>query len=185
MNSVFEHSVFTCVADAIGLGYLGDDDFGISPEYLRQLYAYARGEGAEREFFERDRTFARGWLNAGAEAAYKLMNAFVPLDNDRNFHDARKIAKQNLEAVAWNDALGIEAPPIQCEVRLHGKKWGFRFRDATPTMKGSELINEQLPPADGGHIVAGKEKTQAPAQAVADVVDDAVAEVLRKGGLPV
>jgi len=174
------------VSDVLGLGRIGDEEWGIAPEFLRQLYAHARGEDHSRKLFANDPKFVRGWLDANAEATFALLSSCLPLDDDRGFKDARRIAKVNLEALAWNDILEIEEPPIQCQVSIHGNRWGIRFRDATPTMRGHERLNEELPPAGSSQTATPQENGSQNIPDAGPPADDlsGAADVLRAGGMP-
>lgn len=137
------------VSDVLQLGTLADSEPAMDPELLRQLYRHARGELGNRVMFTNHHTFKSGWINLRDPAALALVSAFVPLDDDDDMKKARRIAQNNLQAQAWNDILGIELPPIQIRVKIHGQEWGYRFVSAAPAMKGRELMNEQLPPIPG------------------------------------
>jgi hypothetical protein len=135
---------FKCVADALGLGTLRDGDEGFNSDILLDLYAHARNEDGQRVLLQ-DKTFSKAWINLDSARAKELIAALVPLDEDDLKH-ARRQAQTNLEAVAWNDLLGIETPPIQCHVKIHGNKWALRFQ-STGALKGQEQRNEDLPAA--------------------------------------
>gem|GEM_PF-1795495 len=144
------------VADALGLGFIDDDEPSLDPSLLREIYRYARNEDGKRVLFENDRSFEKGWVNLDAPHAADLVSPFVPLDEVEGVKQARRIARANLEARPWNDVLGIDTPPIRCVVRVHGSKWGLRFQSAEPQMRGRERLNEKLPPIadDGGEATA-------------------------------
>lgn len=104
----------------------------------------------------------------------------MPVDDAENIKQARRIAQTNLEAVAWNDVLGIEDPPIICKIKIHGQRWGLRFQSAEPAMRGREQINEDLPPIPGDSAgpTADLPHAESPDHG------DGASRVLREGGLP-
>jgi len=182
-----------CVADLYGLGSLADGDHGVDPEVLRDLYRHARGQDGQRQMFTGDPTFAKGWVDLNSLRAHEIISRFVALDDADDLKSARKIARANLEAQAWNDVLDIDTP-IRCRIKIHGSKWGVRFEGGTPGLRGREILNEQLPamagddtaeghdgPADGHDAAAGD--VPSGGRPTADSNGDA-ADVLRRGGLP-
>jgi hypothetical protein len=187
-----------CVADILGLGSLSDGEPGMDPDLLRQLYRHARSEDGHRCLFERDASFATGWINLDSQRARELVSAFVPLDDADSLKEARRNAQNNLEAQAWNDLLGIDAPPITCKVKIHGAKWGLRFQSAEAAMRGREVLNEALPPIPAAGDASSAEATatvlpeppdsacvpresSAPREASDET---AAADVLERGGMP-
>ena len=121
----------------------------MDPELLRELYRYARGDLGDRAMFKNHHTFKKGWFNLNHPIPHALVSAFVPLDDEDDINEARRIAQNNLKAQAWNDILDIESPPMQIEVKIHGREWGYRFIAPGSGRKGFELLNEQLPPIPG------------------------------------
>ena len=121
----------------------GNSDTG--PEWLRKLYQHCRNEDGKRVLFEHDSTFAAGWVNLDSPAAKEIVATFVPLDDENDLKKARKNARTNLQAVAWNDILGIASPRIRIKIKIHGKRWGMRFESGEPALKGRQEMNEQLP----------------------------------------
>lgn len=135
------------VADALGLGRLGDSDNGVDPAILRLLYKHARNEDGKRVLFENNSTFRRGWVNLDSADARAVVSAFVALDDADDLKQARRFAQNNLEAQPWNDVLCIESPPISCRIKIHGSKWAMRFQAGESKLRGRELVNEELPAA--------------------------------------
>lgn len=188
-----------CVADALGLGSLADADQGLDPEVLRALYRHARNEDGQRVLFTNDASFTKGWINLESSRIRELLAALIDLDDIDDLKKARHVTKANLMAAPWNDVLGIEEPPIRCQIKIHGTKWGLRFEDATPCRRGMEILNEALPPIsenpDGGAPQpnpAPMPTSNSPAAATppADVVPNssasapgAVVDALARGGL--
>ncbi|MGD0088655.1 MAG: hypothetical protein ABSE73_01935 [Planctomycetota bacterium] len=191
-----------CVADALGLGTLADGDEAVDPENLRALYRHARGEDGKRVLYANDLTFKRGWVNLDAPKARELISAFVPLEDADDLKAARRMAQANLEAQPWNDVLGINSPPIQCRVKIHGSKWALRFQSAEPALRGQELVNEELPPIPVApsttpsvapvSVPMPQPQPEQPTSAIVPAtpttlitLPDAAADMLRRGGLPV
>jgi hypothetical protein len=179
------------VADFLGLGTLADDEPGMDPEILKQLYRRARNDDGKRILFEKDPTFAKGWINLDSPSAAEIIAVFVPLDDVDDLKRARRMAQANLEAQPWNDVLGIDSPPIKCVVKIHGSKWGMRFQSAEPKLRGQEKLNEQLPPIPGDPQItrAVCPVDSSPGRPVQEVPQSrpsqaTATEVLRKGGLP-
>lgn len=147
-NSCFSDSTAAgttrCVADALGLGSLADDEIGIDPARFQALYRHARNEQGRRQLYANDPSFVRGWVRLDEPVAAALIAPLVPLDDEADLKKARRIAANNLEAQPWNDLLGIDDPPIRCRVKLHGTKFALRFE--SPGLKGKEPVNEALPP---------------------------------------
>ncbi|MEI6233325.1 MAG: hypothetical protein WCT04_09745 [Planctomycetota bacterium] len=187
--------VFTRVAEALGIGTLADDTERADPEIHRNLYRLARGEMPGRVIFEKHDNFVKGWLDLASPAAAKLIATLLDLDNFKDAKSAQKAVRANLEALPWNNILGIKSPPIRCRILIHGTHWGVRFQTFA-CLKGSELLNEQLPPIPGDPMASGV----AAAVPTADAVNASTpaqpqsppslsaaidpAEVLRQGGLP-
>jgi hypothetical protein len=192
------------VADFLGLGTLADDEPSMDPEILKKLYRHARGKDGRRQMHENDPTFAKGWINLNSPTAAEIIAGFVPLDDVENLKQARRMAQANLESQSWNDVLGIESPPIKCRVRVHGNKWGLRFESAKPTLRGRELLNEELPPIPGdppgsspGSLPnprpSGGAQPASPASPPTSPVNDSAAassdrpvaaDILRRAGMP-
>lgn len=177
-----------CVADALGLGSLADADQGLDPEVLRAIYRHARNQDGTRVLFEKNSTFAKGWINLDSGSARALVASLIDLDDEDELKKARKRAKMNLQAAPWNDVLGIEDPPIKCLIKIHGIYWGLRFQSATPTKRGNEVINEMLPAIPGAAAPNPEPRTAdaappTPTQPAAPATPDSAAEVLQKGGL--
>jgi hypothetical protein len=196
MAQTFGSRKSPCVADVLNLGSLSDGEPGMDPQLLRQLYRHARNEDGHRYLFDNDPSFARGWVNLDSQRARELVSAFVPLDDADSLKEARRNAQNNLEAQAWNDLLEIDTPPIVCKVKIHGAKWGLRFQSTEATMRGREILNEQLPPIPAGMDVGSAEASASlePADSECSTgesptthgrgEDDAAADVLRRGGMP-
>jgi len=195
VNTTTPSSKPTCVADALGFGSLADGEDGLNPELLMAIYSYARNESGNRILFDKDPTFARGWLNLDSGPIKQLIATFVALDDADSIKQARRLAQANLEAAPWNDTLGIDSPPIRCRVKIHGNKWGLRFETADSRMRGKELINEQLPPAKGSPppVVSTDSAsdataptpplTAAPAAPATTNTEADAANILQRGGL--
>lgn len=196
MNGTFASRDPRCVADVLGLGTLSDGEPGMDPELLKQLYCHARNDDGRRQLFTADPSFAKGWVNLDSEKARELIAAFVPLDDAPNLKEARRNAQNNLEAQAWNDLLKIDMPPIVCKVKIHGAKWGLRFQSAESTMRGQEVLNEDLPPTPASSCL-GEIETAARCEppspnpssgelALTQAVDadTAAVDVLKRAGLP-
>ena len=175
---------FTAVADTLELGSLADGNAGVDPEVLRSLYRYARDEDGQRVLFENDTTFVRGWVNLDAPRVTALISPLVALDDADNLRRAKSGAQANLEALAWNDVLGIEAPPIRCRIKIHGARWGLRFQSAEPALRGREAINEDLPAIADTQPASGE--GDEPVQTAEDdrPGPETAADVLARGGLP-
>ena len=133
-----------CVANKLGLGSIGDGAEGIDPEHLRNLYRYAHGNLGEQVFFEKDLSFAKGWLDLNAPKAKSLITVFASGD-DRDPNMWRRSVQMNLEAASWNDVLGFADPPVTIDIKVHGSRWGMRFRRSTACARGQEVLNEALP----------------------------------------
>ncbi len=133
--------IFDDVANQLGIGSIGDGAEGIDPENLWNLYAYARSGPA---LISGDLSFAKGWIDLNAAEARKLITVFADGD-DLDPHQWRKSVQTNLEAVSWNDVLGITDPPITIDIKIHGSRWGMRFRKAGQCKRGEEVLNENLP----------------------------------------
>jgi hypothetical protein len=180
----------TCVADALGLGRLGDGASGTDPELLRRIYRHCRNEDGKRVLFENDSSFAGKWVNLSVPAAMEIITAFVPLDDGSDLKKARNLARTNMQAVPWNDVLGIESPPIRCLIRIHGKKWGMRFESGEPVLKGRSKVNEQLPPiptdAEASCAQDGTPAaiTESPAAPDTPVTASGAAAALSAAGMP-
>ena len=186
---------FRCVADALGLGRLSDYVPGLEPAVLCDLYRHARDEDGKRVLFEKDPSFARGWVNLAAPRAQELISTFVALDDADTLKRARESAQANLEAVSWNDILGLETPAIICQIKIHGNRWGLRFRSGEPALRGREVINEDLPPIPGDHaradtatgIPVGTEPTPTSEHNATSPQTESTtnaADALRRAGLP-
>lgn len=154
MNTHTDSNRSNTVADALGLGTIADAEAGASPDLLRDLYRHARNEDGKRIMFEKDATFAKGWVNLGSPRAVELISAFVAMDDARDIKQARRNAQNNLEAQSWNDVLCIDQPPISCKVKIHGSKWGLRFMAGDTGLRGREILNEDLPPIPLGRHAA-------------------------------
>jgi hypothetical protein len=206
MSTHLDSSDPRCVADALDLGYIDDEESALDPSLLQRIYRYCRNEDGRRVLYEHDATFARGWINLDNVAAAELIAVFVALDDADTIKQARNIARNNLESAAWNDVLGIDSPPIKCVVKIHGQRWGLRFQSAEPAMRGKEIVNEQLPPippsaaatsADERDVPPtngcsrGNPSDRPPGPAVTEpppspnqTAQPTAEEVLRKAGLP-
>ena len=136
----------SCVADALGLGRLGDETTDTDPELLRRIYRHCRNDDGKRVIFERNSTFNEKWVNLDSPAAREIIDVFVPLDDENDLKKARRVARTNLEAIPWNDILGISSPGLRLRIKIHGKRWAMRFESGEPALKGRRQINEQLPP---------------------------------------
>jgi hypothetical protein len=178
----FETPRPSSITEVLHLGNLADDATGLTFEQLRAIYRYARNENGKRELFVGDPTFMKGWINLDAPAAQALISVIIALDDDETVKQARRAAKNILEGQPWNDALGFASPPVKALIKIHGAKWGLRFQSADPTMRGRELINEDLPPIPGGQPepTAPSETTTSEEPAAVQNARD----VLRAGGLP-
>ena len=134
----------------------------LDPRLLKGLYRHAAGEDGRRRLFENDPTFAKGWLNLDNPATAALIAAMVPLDDIENVRQAQKAAQANLEAVAWNDELGITAPQFPAEVKIHGRKWGLRFVEHGNTLRGRSALNRvpAIPSDQTGNCPAGEAGAQ-------------------------
>jgi hypothetical protein len=173
------------VADALGLGFISDGDDGISPDQLRAIYAHAQNLDGQRELIQGDPSFVRGWVNLEGAKARELISQFVSLDDADDPKAARKLAKTNLEAQAWNDVLGIESPPIYCKVKIRSqRKWGLRFESGEPCMRGNEKINEHLPRATAAALDSNRDPKQADPPQASDA-SNRLDEILKLGGLKV
>lgn len=170
------------VADALQLGFLDDGDTGIDPTLLKGLYRLAQSKEKSSECILKDSSFAKGWINLDFKDARDIVSAIIALDEADNLKKARQAVKLNLEAISWNDLLEIDQPPLQCQVKIHGSKWAYRFLDATPCARGTEKLNEELPPIPHDLDVPKSQsllETQPP-EAKASNAEDA----LRAGGMP-
>lgn len=134
-----------CVANRLELGSIGDGAEGIDPDHLRNLFRYARGQLGTRTFFEKDLTFTKGWLDLAAPQAKALITVFASGD-DRDPNVWKRSVQMNLEAASWNDVLGFADPPVAIDIKIHGSRWGLRFRKAVNCVRGAEILNEALPP---------------------------------------
>lgn len=148
------------VADVLGLGSIADSNETISADAVLALYRYARGEFGNRELITHSSTFSRGWIDLDAGAAKEYLDPFYASDGGEG-RQMKRVAQANLQAVAWNDLLGINDPPIRVQVKIHGSKWGLRFIAVEVAMKGRERINEELPTAAAGE--PGTASANAPA----------------------
>ena len=179
-----------CVADALGLGRLSDGVTDMDPELFRALYRHCRNEDGKRVLFERDSSFVAGWVDLSSAAAQEIIAPLVPLDDESDVKKARNVARSNLQAVAWNDVLGIASPGLKCRIRIHGRKWGMRFESGEPALKGRQQVNEQLPPIpiDGASSSArdGEPAADTPSAAGPDepVIHSDAAAVLCSAGMP-
>jgi len=176
MNTHSDFCKPRCVADALGLGTLADGEPGMDPQLLRALYRHARGEDSERILFENDPTFVRGWVNLDCPKARELISIFIALDDAETLRRARYSVQANIEAQPWNDVLGIDHPPIQCKIKIHGARWAMRFQSAESALKGKEQVNEELPPIPGEVDAPGAEQ---PASAAPPTSPTVPAEVKR------
>lgn len=134
------------VANVLGLGSVADASDTVSADAVIALYRYARNEFGNREFITHNSTFSRGWIDLDAGPSRTYLDPFYPSDGG-DAKQVRRTAQANLQAIAWNDILGIDAPPIRIQVKIHGAKWGLRFVAVEASMKGRERINEELPAA--------------------------------------
>jgi len=155
---------FETVAENLGLGRLSDGEDIVTPEAAKRLYRHARGESGPPAMFSNDQTFARRWINLSAPEVRELLEPFAPVDEEEDPRKYRNLVRTTLEAVSWNDTLGIPAPPIRCHVKIHGKKWGLRFESGEPAMKGKEEVNEQLPPIPDDPGVRGGDEVEPPGE---------------------
>jgi hypothetical protein len=185
----FDSSGPSCIAAALGLGRLADGAPGVDPEVLRDLYRHCRGEDTHRDFLH-DASFMRGWVNLDAPRAREIVSAFVPLDDASTVKQARGAAQTNLQAQAWNDLLAIDSPPIRCQVKIHGNRWGIRFVSADPVLRGRELLNEQLPPIPGASVASITSSDTPGSDPSPSTTPDGLAtqseatDVLRSAGMP-
>lgn len=192
--------IFDDVADELGASRFDAGDAGMSPELLRALYLHCRGELGTRVLFEDNGTFAKGWVDLTAPDAKRLVDQIVDADDgDGDLRRARTIAQKNLKAVDWGTTLGIESVPIAIEVKIHGSRWGCRFRDGRPALRGYAVLNEDLPPLPeplkpGASstpatraTVAAPTAPTAPSASTAQAAtvgdEDAAVAALREGGL--
>ena len=139
---------FGAVADELGVGHVGDEEHRLDPAVLRELYRHVCDADGDRTLFERDRTFVRGWIDVlNDPVAYSMLNALVPLED---FSDNPKYItsalKNEIASIDWGGVLGIRQPTLVCELRVHGRKIGLRFRSDERKPRGQEVLNEQLPP---------------------------------------
>ena len=125
----------SCVADALGLGRLGDETTDTDPELLRRIYRHCRNDDGKRVIFERNSTFNEKWVNLDSPAAREIIDVFVPLDDENDLKKARRVARTNLEAIPWNDILGISSPGLRLHIKIHGKRWAMRFESGEPASK--------------------------------------------------
>jgi len=132
--------IFDGVADQLGLGSIGDGAEN-DPEHLKALYRYARK--AESPRIANDPSFAKDWLDLNAPEARKLIDVFADGD-DLDPHSLKESAQANLQAVSWNDVLGLP-DPITIDIKIRGSKWGMRFRKIEKCMRGDEVLNGNLP----------------------------------------
>jgi hypothetical protein len=166
----------------------------LDPELLREIYRHARGQDGARSLIDNNPTFAKGWNDLDSPAAARLISVFVAVEGDspQDMRRARRIAQSNLEAQAWNDALGIDEPPIMCKVKIHGRRWALRFQSGDSMLKGREVVNEELPAIPGDEKATktrqAKGRPPAPAKRAkarkTTAKPGAAADVLRRGGLP-
>ena len=134
------------MAAVLGLGSVADASDTVSADAVITLYRYARNEFANRELITHNSTFSRGWIDLDAGPSRTYLDPFYPSDGG-DTKQVRRTAQANLVAIAWNDILGIDTPPIRIQVKIHGAKWGLRFVAVGAAMKGREQINEELPAA--------------------------------------
>ncbi len=178
-----EHSFqFTKVAGVLGLHRLSDDEGGIDPERLRDLYRFAQSTSAGRVLIASVSTFTRGWIDLDSPAAHHIVDTIVPLDDPDNQRQARTMTKQMLESESWTSILGIPRPTIRCRVKIHGRRWGLRFESCESCLRGQELINDQLPPIPAD---ASSPDDHATVEDPTPAGPDPVISVFRAGGLPI
>lgn len=171
----------------LGLQNFGSDSDGVDDETLKDLYRHACGNDGKREMLER-KPFVKGWVNLDSPRAKEIIAVFLSDENERELNRSRNIARTNLEAVAWNDRLGISTPPLTIEVKIHGTRWAMRFISTVPVKRGDERVNEQLPPLPSSEAASTPSVVVIPEPAAAGVraVPDsaAAATAMKAGGLP-
>lgn len=157
------------VADRLGLGSIADGAEGIDPIHLVNLYRYARGDHGERRFFEKDPTFAKGWLDLDAPQAKQLISVFAAGDDNQG--KAWKYAvKNNLQAACWNDVLGFSTPPVTIDIKIHGSQWGMRFRLSRSCKRGDEVLNDALPSVAEGQPAGSPDVQPTPTGSLAEIL---------------
>ncbi len=140
------------------LGFHKPDEGGdyVDEQAHVDLYRHCRGEYGQRRMHTEGRYGSGGWVDGNSTDAQAILNRIEPKSEqdagarkDRHFH-----LQRNLEALSWNDILGIDQPAIVFEIRTYGSLVAMRFReDGKP--KGEERRNEELPPPGGTEPPSG------------------------------
>lgn len=139
---------FDAVADEL-IGARDAEETVYNQDACRELYRFARGEYGCREMLD-NHTFRGGWIDATAQKATTYIAAVVPFFDPAEPDSAsRNAVRYSLEAISWPTVLGISEPTILLEVRIKGRRIGFRFREEARKPNGAHLVNEQLPPIPG------------------------------------
>jgi DNA polymerase len=161
-NSILTHAYSLCaehefnfdhVATALGLCRIDEGDAEMQRDVLRDLYRYCRDEFGNHDLDTSGRYKDGGWVKAMAGPCQELLQQLLPDEDTAANPDAAGQLfqlQQNLQMVPWNKTLGIDEPPIRCEMRRHGATVVIRFIEGTPgLLRGQHRINEQLPPIPG------------------------------------
>lgn len=176
-----EHNFhFSAVADELGLQRSVSEELAQQKRScLLDLYQHVCFGGVHRILIPESSRFPHNWIDLTRDNhARELLDVLEPLDDPDQQAKAMKLLKTQLESEPWNEVLGIAAPTIGCELRIHGTRFGLRFIEQG-TMRGEARINEQLPRLDGESVPA---PTPAPEPAPED---DPMQAALADGGLPV
>jgi len=139
---------FEPVAEALGVEKMGEEDAENDARHLVALYRHCRGEDGARKLDTSNRYKAGRWVSALSEGCRELLEHLLPDSDTATGNPAEALfqVRQNLAAVAWNQILRIDEPPILCEMRRHRGKVVIRFRDASRNQKGDPAVGPDHAP---------------------------------------